>query len=76
MPFADSASLFVVIPVGDVIVAFNAPVLAVILKHICRAGQVGRFTGDSVGDLSGLPSGYLVKRNALDHKSLSHMGEV
>ena len=48
----DSAAVFIVIPVDDVMTAvLDAPFPAVILQHLGSVGLVGRFAGNPIGEL-------------------------
>lgn len=65
MPFADSAAILVVIPVDDVMVAFNAPVFSIVLKYVCRYAIVEFQTTQGVmfefsDSTTGTPSDKLV----------------
>lgn len=60
MACADTAAVFIVIPVDDVMTAvLDVPVPAVILQHLGGAGLVGCFTGNPIGDLLPLLAAFL-----------------
>lgn len=74
---SDTASVFVIIPVDDVMAAvFDAPVAPVGSKDLFGAGLLRGPTGDAIGDFRGIFSCFFVCPLPLDEKSLSHMGEI
>ena len=51
MAGADTAAVFVVVPIEDVVAAiFDTPVSAVELEEALRVGLLGRSAGDAVSD--------------------------
>ena len=77
MTGAYPASVFVVIPVDDVVtVVFDAPVTTVGLEDMPGVGLLRRATGDAVNGFGGNVQGLFVDPLPFDDKSPTDMGEV
>ena len=77
MACADTAAVFIVIPVDDVMTAIlDAPVPAVILQHLGGAGLVGCFAGNPIGEILGLLAVFFMDRDPSYPEGLADMGEV
>ena len=77
MALADAAAVFVIVPIDNVMTAvFDAPVAAVGGKHALRVGLLRGLTGNTIGDFTGVFTGFFICELALDDKSLSDMRKV
>ena len=72
----DAATILVVVPVDDVMNAFDAPMPAVDAQYALRRGLLRRATRDPQSDLMGARAGFFVDRFAFDPKGLTDVGEV
>ena len=63
---ADSAAVFIVVPVDDVMAAFHAPVFAVVAKDLLRARLIRGGTGDAIDDFLAQLAGFLINGFSLD----------
>ena len=73
---SDSAAIFIVVPVDDVMNAFDAPMPPVDGQHAFGRGLLRCAARDPQCDLTSLRAGLFVDGFALDHKDLPGMGEV
>ena len=74
---ADAAAVLIIVPVEDIVAAvFNAPVVAVDFQQFLRIGLFRGPTGNAVGDVTGVVSGFFIDGLALDDKGLLHMRKV
>lgn len=72
-----STSVFIVIPVDDVMAAvFNTPVAAIDFQNLVGVGLVWRLTGDAVSPFAGNFSRLFVGSLPFDQKDLAKVGEV
>lgn len=70
------ASIFIIVPVDDVMAAvFDAPMAAVGFKDAFGVGLVRGSAGDAVDNITGVFTGFFVCGFALNHKSLSGIGK-
>jgi len=46
MPYSGAVSVFVVVPIDDVVTAFYAPMTAVVLEHLLCRCHLWRFTAN------------------------------
>ncbi len=77
MPGADSAAVFIVIPVDTVMTTvLDAPVPAVILQHVGGVGLAGRFASHPIGELLVLLAAFFVDGDAFHPEDLSEVGKV
>ncbi len=77
MPGADSAAVFIVIPVDNVMTTvLDAPVPAVILQHLGSVGLAGRFAGHPIGELLVLLAAFFVDGDSFHPEDLSEIGKV
>ena len=72
----DSATVLIEVPVEDVVTAvFDAPVLAVVFEDLFCCCLLGIFTGDSVGDHTGILCIFPVSYS-FNFEGLGNMGKV
>lgn len=72
-----STSVFVVIPVDDVVAAvFNTPVAAIDSQDLVGIGLLGRLTGDATNDFTRDFPGFFLDCLPFDHEDLAKAGEV
>lgn len=50
MAGADSTTVFIVVPVDDVVAALNAPMFSVVAKDLFRIRLISRDAGDAMDD--------------------------
>jgi hypothetical protein len=55
---------------------FDAPVAAVGGKHALRVGLFRSSAGNTIGDVTGVVTGFFISRLTLDDKSLCDVGKV
>ena len=73
---SDAAAILVIVPIDDVMDAFDPPVAAVDGQHPWRRGLVRRATGDSQRDLTRALPGLLREGFTLDQKDLPDVREI
>ena len=74
---AYAASVFVIVPIDDVMAAvFDAPVATVGDKHALRVGLLRSSAGNAIGDFTGVFTGFFICGLPLDEKSLSDVRKV
>lgn len=72
-----STSVFVVIPVDDVVAAvFNTPVAAIDSQNLVGIGLVWRLTGDAINDFTRDFPGFFLDSLPFDHEDLAKAGEI
>lgn len=77
MSFANPASVFIEIPIQDVMTAvFNGPVAAIDLQQAFRRCLAGFSAGQTVSDLPRIFSRFFVRDVPFNDKSLSDVGEI
>ena len=77
MAGAYAATVFVVVPIEDVVAAiFDRPMPPIHLKDTLGIGLFGGSAGDAVGDFMGVFPGLFVDRFPFDDEGLSDVGEV
>lgn len=76
MPGSNSATVFVIIPVDDVVSALNLPVATVVSQHLFGTLLFRWTAGDPVNHLLALFAALFVDGLTLDHEYLCHMGKV
>lgn len=77
MAGANPASVFIVVPVNDVVAAvFYTPVAAIGRKDALGVGLLRCLTGDAVSGFSRDHSGLFIDPFAFDHEGLADVGEV
>ena len=73
----DSASVFVVVPIQDVMAAIlNRPMASIQVEKTLGIGLVCGSTGDAVSNLIRVLAGFLLEGVPFDEKGLSHVREV
>lgn len=76
MPGANTAAVFIIIPIDDVMAAiFNAPVSAIDGKDSLRIGLLGCLAGYAIGDFSGALAGFLLSDLTFNTEYLADMRE-
>ena len=74
---ANAATVFVEVPIDDVVAAIlDAPVAAIDAQNCFGVGLLGGSAGDAIGQVVGVFSALLVYGFPLDQEGLSHMGEI
>ena len=74
---ADAAAVLIIVPVEDIMAAvFDAPVATVGSQHALRIGLFRSAAGDTIGDLTGVFTGFFLSGLALDDKGLSEVRKV
>ena len=77
MALAYPASVFVIVPIDNVMAAvFDAPVATVDSKHTLRVGFLRSSTCNAIGDFTGVRTCFFICGLPLDEKSLSDMRKV
>jgi len=77
MALAYSASVFVKVPIDNVMAAvFDRPVSPVCGQHLLRVGLLRSLAGDAVGDITGVFTGLFICELALDDKSLPDVRKI
>jgi len=77
MALAYAASVFVIVPIDNVMTAvFDAPVATVGGKHALRVGLLRSSAGNAIGDFTGVFTGFFICGLPLDEKSLSDVRKV
>ena len=71
------AAVFVIVPIDNVMAAvFDAPVTTVGGKHALRVGLLSSSACNTIGDFTGVFTGFFISRLTLDDKSLSDVGKI
>jgi hypothetical protein len=74
---AYTASIFVLVPVCDVMAAIlNAPMAAIVGKDVLCIGLLPAFAGDAMGELGGGGTGLFIDAVTFEDKSLCPVGEA
>ena len=77
VPSAYTASVFVIVPIDNVMTAvFDAPVATVGGEHALGVSLLGGAAGDAVGDFTGVLAVFFIGGFSLDDKRLSDVGKV
>lgn len=76
MSGSDAATIFVIVPIDDVVTTLHTPVAPVISKYLLGTGLLDRRAGDAVDTLLALLATLLVDGLTLDHECLAHMRKV
>ena len=77
MALADPATVFVIVPIDNVMTAvFDAPVAPVGGQHALRIGLFRSSAGNAISDFTGVLTGFFICGLALDDKSLSDVRKV
>ena len=73
---SDSAAVLIVVPVDDVVDAFDTPVAAVHFQDPLGRCLLRGAAGDSQGDIQAVLAGFFVEGLAFDQENLPDVGEV
>lgn len=76
MPFADSAAVFIVVPIDDVMDRLDGPMFPIDFEHLLWRHLFRRSTGDAQGGLDSVFAGLFIDCLALDEPALADMREV
>jgi hypothetical protein len=77
MARAYTASIFVVVPVYDIVAAIlNTPMAAIVAKDALRIGLCQAFAGDTMGEFGGGFTGLFIYSVTFDDKSLCNVRKV
>jgi len=77
MALAYSAAVFVIVPIDNVMTAvFDAPVATIGGQHALCVSLLSSSTGNAIGDVTGVFTGFFICELALDDKSLSEVRKV
>ena len=77
MALADPATVFVIVPIDNVMTAvFDAPVAAVGGEHALWVSLLRGPAGNAIGEFAGVFTGFFICELALDDKSLSDVRKV
>lgn len=72
-----STSVFIVIPVEDVVAAvFNTPVATIDSQNLVGIGLIWRLTGDAINDFTRDFPDFFLDSLTFDHEDLSKAGEI
>lgn len=74
--FWDSAAVFVIVPVNDIVAAFNDPMKTIILEYLCGRGKVRSFACNPVHYLFCFFTGFFVAADAFNFKCLADPRKV
>ena len=76
MASAQGTAIFIPVPVEDVVMGLDAPVIAIKAKQSGGIGGVRGVVGEAIDGLDGLLPGLLVDGVALDGEDLPNAGEI